>query len=811
MAGSDVSYETAPTVAPSTSGGPSMLSVRADSHDFGGQVGQALEGVGGQLTQTQGEAFAYAAKRQGMVNESLATNAETEYETGKARILNDYRSKEGLTAVAAQQKAEADLVALREQIAGKLPNDFAQKSFRTLTNKSQAYGISDIGTYASGQVKKADTDSATASANNAVAASNSYPVASDDDRFGDTLHTIKFQTARQVVNQGYGPEGGTGMTQDAATGDVSFDETRPQGQAAKAVYQNQLDKASGMAWENRIKTLADDPTNGNITRALKVFNDNRDSIPAETQAKLSAYLTPKVRSVQSLGLAQTQLSYAEHGYQSSVGQAGTGDIHQAILGQESGGNDNVQPSAKGAIGPMQIEPATFQRFAQPGEVITNPADNRKVGQRYIDYLSKLPNVQGDPARIAVGYFSGEGNIAPAGSQTPWIKDSNDGKVSVSQYVSGVLKRTGGGPQSDPSALAKAGPSQFQSRADYYNANYDTIVQNTRADAQRLHPDDPQFEEQSVAHVEQQMRSVMHTQASLNKSNADIVYQALGGAFTNGTRPSSLAQLESASPETKAALDSMLTNDPVRYKQVTSPLLTANSGGKASGYGSEFYPMLRRVLAPNGDPTRIADPHVLTPYVQPGDHAPITNTGFSQISSVLGQRGTPQGEAFAQSFRNFLGVAHTEISGSDPRTGTIDHKGDEQFNKYLGDLMPKINAGLKAGKTPAQLFNPKSPDFVGDSVTNFTRPVNQRVADMYNDATAVAMYGPKPEKPVDPARAQAIDAAVKAGQLPPEKASALKGIMADLANGRINRAEAAKRALAAVPSLAPPPPAPRATF
>ncbi|CAM6004616.1 unnamed protein product [Sphagnum balticum] len=92
-------------------------------------------------------------------------------------------------------------------------------------------------------------------------------------------------------------------------------------------------------------------------------------------------------------------------------------IADSIHQQESGGKENV--SANGvSVGGWQVTPGTFAQYAKPGEDINNPKDNEAVGRRIIDDLSTKFN--GDPARIAVGYFSGAGNVAPAGSPTPWI-------------------------------------------------------------------------------------------------------------------------------------------------------------------------------------------------------------------------------------------------------------------------------------------------------------------------------------------------------------------------------------------------------
>jgi soluble lytic murein transglycosylase-like protein len=116
-------------------------------------------------------------------------------------------------------------------------------------------------------------------------------------------------------------------------------------------------------------------------------------------------------------------------------------LQKAIYGQESSSGSNTATSSTGAVGGMQIEPATFRQYAKPGENIDNPQDNLAVGQRIIADLWQRSG--GDPARVAVGYFSGPGNIAPPNSPTPWIRNAADptGKT-VEGYVSDIMKRLG---------------------------------------------------------------------------------------------------------------------------------------------------------------------------------------------------------------------------------------------------------------------------------------------------------------------------------------------------------------------------------
>lgn len=116
-------------------------------------------------------------------------------------------------------------------------------------------------------------------------------------------------------------------------------------------------------------------------------------------------------------------------------------VIEAIYKQESGAGSNARTSIDGAHGGMQIIPATFQRYAKPGERIDNPDDNMRVGVRIIKDLAR--RFGNDPAKIATGYFSGEGNVNP-GQGSAWKNDLADGNGKrVSGYVADILAKVGG--------------------------------------------------------------------------------------------------------------------------------------------------------------------------------------------------------------------------------------------------------------------------------------------------------------------------------------------------------------------------------
>lgn len=114
---------------------------------------------------------------------------------------------------------------------------------------------------------------------------------------------------------------------------------------------------------------------------------------------------------------------------------------EGILAQESGKGANSKTSVDGAAGPGQIIGDTFRRFAKPGEQIGNDDHNLAVSARIVKALAN--KFGDDPGKIAVGYFSGEGNVNP-GKGLPYKADRKDGNgKTVSGYAQDVAMRLTG--------------------------------------------------------------------------------------------------------------------------------------------------------------------------------------------------------------------------------------------------------------------------------------------------------------------------------------------------------------------------------
>jgi soluble lytic murein transglycosylase-like protein len=126
--------------------------------------------------------------------------------------------------------------------------------------------------------------------------------------------------------------------------------------------------------------------------------------------------------------------------QTSLSQASTSfgvdyELIKAVVSAESAFNPQAV-SNKGAVGLMQIMPATAQRYgvrAEPGisvaTKLTDPDLNIKTGTRYLADLLRLFNGRTELAVAA--YNAGEGAVMRAGNRIPDYKETQ-------QYVARVM-------------------------------------------------------------------------------------------------------------------------------------------------------------------------------------------------------------------------------------------------------------------------------------------------------------------------------------------------------------------------------------
>lgn len=152
----------------------------------------------------------------------------------------------------------------------------------------------------------------------------------------------------------------------------------------------------------------------------------------------------------------------------NVANAANGSVENGIPSSGLAGIFVQQESSGGKTAPdnpFQIQQGTFNQYAKPGESWSNVADRNTVAQRVLDTYSQ--RYGGDLGRIATAYFSGEGNVAPLGSPTPFLRNVSDrnGK-SVASYVGDILGRAGN------SGMSQSGPMYAEPPAGYEKGQND---------------------------------------------------------------------------------------------------------------------------------------------------------------------------------------------------------------------------------------------------------------------------------------------------------------------------------------------------
>jgi len=485
----DDPYASVPKVSPNGGMPSDYVNVRVNPNTFGGQFGQAIQGLGKQLGNMGDDMMSLAIQRQGMLNETLATDAETAAAAEYGSIIGKYRETQGLEAVKTLPMTISAITNVRQKISETLPNDAAKRAFNTLASRREAFLLQEANSYSAQQLKAADRNSAKASFDLSISQSTDPSVAFSDVLFGDALGNIKFPSARILVAQGYGPEGGTGMKQDPKTGNLTFDDTE-EGRSAKAVYDNLINDAIGKAWENRINTLAFDPKSGNVVSAVETLDNNKSSIPAETYAKLSAKLSGPYRANQARTDADSVLAFASRGYQDGF----TSDTQKSIT--------DLFPGLK-----ITSSKRTPEHNAEVGGV----PNSQHISGTAVDVVL--------PQGITFDNFK---------------KALQDSGIKTSELID----------EGDHVHVAWGDKPRYTSPSTYLKTNYADVMQSAREQAQKRYPNDITYQDLVVSRTEQRVNDIIRTQELAQRADQEILLQAADGKFTNKQPLTNISQIES---------------------------------------------------------------------------------------------------------------------------------------------------------------------------------------------------------------------------------------------------------------------------
>lgn len=398
------------------------------------QLGQAMEGASDRLgNMFQREAqIANETRVAGDVNTFVAATNKALFTAPDA-----YLRTKGEQAIHGAQPTMDGLSALKDQLVAAAGNDFQRQRLTQVLNAHLQSAFDTVGRHV-GQESQT-WQLATAQARQGLNTQSASLYSNDIDKvhgIAKANYAIGVEEAR--IRFGVGPD--------------------------SPIAQQLGNAAASSAYKGAIVDLID---KGQKRQALALYDQVKDNLGLKDDHSLHAAMQGVRTQVAGEGLANDALKRAGlptiPGIEQGPGAVTPTTIHQAIVGQESAGrhvdaSGKVLTSIDGAKGVGQIMPETFKQYALPGERIDNKDDNLAVSRRVIeDYYKKFG---GDWQRIAVAYFSGEGNVAPAGSPTPWKVDAKDGNgKATSSYVADVGTRLGrgGGQAGAPPGAAPAQP------------------------------------------------------------------------------------------------------------------------------------------------------------------------------------------------------------------------------------------------------------------------------------------------------------------------------------------------------------------
>lgn len=680
-------YNPVPTVEPSGPA-PQMLRIDASPASFGGLIAQGEQRFGAGAEQAGANLMGAALKVQAMNNEADARGASNKFMADAGKAWAQYGTLEGKEAVDAYPKFVDTLNALQQQHADGLGSPQARNDFLN----ASSYMV------------------------NRLTLMSSTHAAEQQRAYWKQSHVANIANTTQF---------GVLMQNDPQTIDV----------AANSIADSveQLGQMSG--WDpERVKAETAN-TLGKYYRTVIEAQAARD--PAAAQATFERAKTrmdgASIATVEASLRAVRERSEVAGAVQRSFGGGGSApeapELQRAIRGQEGSRSD--QTSVNGARGAMQVTPAFFKQYAAPGENFDNEADRVAVANRGINELNA--KYGGDPARVAVAYFSGESNVAPAGSPTPWIADKKDGNgTPTSAYVAGVQSRLSGTNPVPPRLLDDM-----------------AVIQRAEQETAGMSPEMRQRVMDGVySHLQQQHLLVDRAVAAQAKER----HEATQAAFDEYV-PKIMG--DPTSVNIRSIADDPRLDGPTKWRLNEMLKVALSNDTKVSAVShATAVSLIADMRRPEGDPLRTTD---LTPLFQAYQDGKLTNADFNFVQTQFKELQTPEGQRLNTVTDNFLRAVKPTIDKANPLMGTLDMTGGTEFFRLQQDIAARVAQYRKEGKNPFDLFDPSKPEYIGkpEALAPYQKSIPESVSEFTARMQRQAATSSLPQAKADEGSAAAV--------------------------------------------------------
>jgi hypothetical protein len=742
-------YSSVNSVAPETGSGNDTLSVRADPGAFGAQTSGALEQTG-QMGQNLAEQYGKMAT-EAATNDVIAN----QFAPAAAKLKAQFYQLKGKDAVIGQDDYAQQLQQLRTQFLDNASGPYQREILSHYMSQHVAQEVDGAMRYADDQQTRYEDQSHNAMlstlADNAVAFYNDPKIVAQSRNQMDNL------ILKHGMDRGLHPDD-------------------PQGAAIIGEQQRTM-------WGNTVKEIVSRAvSNGDIDIAQRSYNENRDSIPGHDQLEIDKMLHAETMRQygQQAAKALMEGDPAPQGYGGQTAQAARGavadaakgagiDVNHALtvlriesadgtnvgargdIGQTGKGGDlpeqarnmmealaEAKTTADQALGRASMPWEQYVAYQQGsgGAPALFKAAQSDPTTRAVDALAPLYKTRGEAlaavannggnATMTAGQFldaihqkydaeSQRAAIAlPAGAN-----DAPQGQTVLTQTMTVPLSYDIDKVHQTPGIAVQQGATPMQSLVEF-DKNYPDMLNRVNGIANL-------DKRQATLVALEQQHKIYQDAANAWKTQTLNEAQKLAAdpKFTDvGMIPPQMAAALADSPSTMQYLQHSADYNSERSSGVTTTK-------ESREYGSGFYDLFKRVHADSGAPDRITSADQLYSHIGPqGD---LTIAGLHSLTKEIEGKNTPEGDAESMMKKQFFANAKTQISGTNEGFGFKDPKGDEIYLKFLASALPQIEKLKADGKSPSQIFNPDSPDYVGKLIPAFKRPMSQWMGDKMQDA------------------------------------------------------------------------------
>jgi len=743
MPGYAFDYEPYPTVAPRGAPGNDFLRVDARPGAFGGRVAQAVEGFGKDVEHAGDVAFQAEFSKERLDSQTNVAQQNTHFNNQAGDLTESYLETKGLDAKNGLQKYKNDLNSLYEETRGQTRNPYEQslldRETRSQMDRFYALGSHHAATQSDAWERTTAKEGAESYGSTAAlfASRSTEPNLARDYNVSTNL----FQSDQESRNH---------WTREGLSG-PAFDQ--------------KIAENRGKNVQHIVESMVSDGTPASVKRAIDFYHSQEDKMDAASRVQVDRFLRVPASKFDGRRIADTYLERPyglPPGYSSRVFQIESNNNPNAVTGSNRGlGQFGPREEAKYGITDANRTDVGAQTRALGKENEENRDQLFRVlgreprGSEY--YLAHQQGLGG--AVMQLGHpdrpawenmaATGEGRQkgddwarrAIWGNMTPAMKAQFPGGVNTvtgGDFVRLWTERfySGGAPAANDVVPASVGGNNvvpLNRGAAVAAIQADQLPDKAKVMAQiRDDPyliDHPQAQQEAFAHATK-MYEVEHGQAADEERARKLEEQARKQA-NDGAEDAILRNIWSDHPTvTQMDIVNNKALTPQGIERMISQLNTAAQGrGMDKTLGPGFLEVFRAIHADPGDPGRITDPNKLVPLVG----KQLTLPGYERAVKMIQERGTPEGDAEAQMKKQFFEhVAKPQITFENEELKIPDPKGQDRYLKFQAAAFAAYDEGKKAGKTPQQLLNPESPDYIGKLIDRFKPTPAQAFADKVQD-------------------------------------------------------------------------------